>query len=291
MRPVLRVATVNLLNDRSRWIERRRLLLAELREHELDLVALQEVTNPLGDSSAHWLAGELGGYSVHVCPKAGWSRSREGIALLSRLPVEGHETIALGSQERTAQLIRVRVAARSDSGGRPVIVANTHLIWPAFLHGTRVRQVERLIAWVESVRAREGENAAVVIGGDFNATPGSPTIEWMRRSYRSAHEAVHGREPEFTCPTPLVVGGRIRRTADRAVLRLMTNRPGTTWRNTLDYLFVSPDVRVVDCGVFLDRPDPDDPTLFASDHLGVVATLDVSARPGAGSAAPDGPPA
>jgi len=38
---------------------------------------------------------------------------------------------------------------------------------------------------------------------------------------------------------------------------------------------VSPDVRVVECGVFLDRPSPDDPTLYASDHLGLAATLEI----------------
>jgi endonuclease/exonuclease/phosphatase family metal-dependent hydrolase len=223
------------------------------------------VTDPLGYSTAHWLADQLAGYSVHVCPKSGWGRAREGVALLTRLPVERHRTIDLGSQQRTAQLVRVH------AGDGPVLVANTHLFWPAGVHAPRVRQVERLLVWV---RASE-PGAASIICGDFNATPGSPTIAVIRRSYVSAHEAVHGMEPDYTYPTTLVFGGRFRRAVTRRLLRVFTNRPGATWRGTLDYIFVSPEIQVVECGVILDRPATDDPTLYASDHLGLMATLEV----------------
>lgn len=265
MRPILRVVSINILNNRSRWPERLTLLVHELAALAPDLIAVQEVTDPLGFSTAHSLADQLGGYSLRVCPKAGWGRTWEGIAILSRLPVDRHETIDLGGQQRTAQLVRVRV------GGRPVVVANTHLYWPAAIHAARVRQVERLLAWLGTSEP----GAEAVICGDFNATPGSPAIARMRRSFASAHEAAHGQEPEYTCPTPLVVGGRVRAAITRGLLRLFTNRPGTTWRGTLDYLFVSPGIRVVECGVILDRSSPDDPTLYASDHLGLMAVLEV----------------
>ena len=85
---------------------------------------------------------------------------------------------------------------------------------------------------------------SVIACGDFNATPGSPAIALMRRTFASAHEARHGREPEYTCPTPLVSGGRVRRAVTRGLLRLFSNRPGEPWRGTLDYIFVSPDIRV-----------------------------------------------
>jgi endonuclease/exonuclease/phosphatase family metal-dependent hydrolase len=262
MGSALRVATANILNDLTRWAERRVLLARGLADLSLDVIALQEVTDPLGHSTAHWLAGELGGYSVHVCPKAGWGRSREGVALLSRLPVESHETLDLGSQQRTAQLVRVR------SGGRPV-VANTHLYWPPAAHPTRVRQVERLLDWLAAAEP----DTPVVVCGDFNATPGSRAIDLMKRSFASAHEAVHGHEPEYTCPTPLAGGSRVRGAVTRGLQRLFTNRPGAGWCGTLDYIFVSPSIRVVSCGIILDCPSPDDPTLYASDHLGLAAVL------------------
>src|SRR3954463_13943763 len=132
MRTTLGVATVNILNDLSRWGERQPLLAAGLHALAPDLIALQEVTSPLGVSTAHRLAEELGGYSVHVCPKTGRGRSREGIAVLSRLPVDGHETLDLGSQRRSAQFLRVVVE------DRPVVFVNGHYYWLPGGHAARV---------------------------------------------------------------------------------------------------------------------------------------------------------
>lgn len=262
---LIRVATVNILNDLSRWGERRGLLAAGLAALDLDLIALQEVTNPGGRSTAHWLADELGGYTVHVCPKSGWSAGREGIAVLSRLPVEDYEVLDLLSQQRTAQRLLVRV------GGRAVVLINGHYYWPPGVHAARVRQVQRVLDRVKPL----GTDTSAIVCGDFNGSPGTLAIELMRRSLHSAHAARHGQEPEYTCPTPLRSRARVRGAVTRGLLRLFTNRPGGSWQGTLDYIFVSPDVRVVDCGVFLDRPSPDDPTLYASDHLGLAATLEV----------------
>jgi endonuclease/exonuclease/phosphatase family metal-dependent hydrolase len=187
------------------------------------------------------------------------------------LPVEGHEVLDLGSQQRTAQILRV------TAGARPVALINGHYHWFPGGHGARVRQVERILDRVKAL----DPTTAVVACGDFNGTPGSPAIALMRRAFASAHEAHHGKEPEFTCPTPLVSGDRVRGAVTRMLLRLFTNRPGGPWRGTLDYIFVSPNVRVVECGVFLDRPSPDDPTLYASDHLGLAATLEIPSPEGA----------
>jgi endonuclease/exonuclease/phosphatase family metal-dependent hydrolase len=78
-----------------------------------------------------------------------------------------------------------------------------------------------------------------------------------------------------------VSGSRVRAALTRGLLRLFTNRPGRPWQGTLDYVFVSPGLRVLGCELFLDRPSPDDPTLYASDHLGLRATIEVP-DPGSG---------
>jgi endonuclease/exonuclease/phosphatase family metal-dependent hydrolase len=267
MKPDVRVATVNILNDLSRWAERRSLLAQGLDGLTLDLIALQEVSDPLGASTAHWLARELGGFEVFVCPKAGWGRRREGIAVLSRLPVQRHKILDLRSQQRTAQLVEIR------AGGHKLVLVNGHFYWPPGVHGARVRQVERLLAWIEA----EVPGVPVIACGDFNATPGSRAIALISRTFVSAHQAFHGAEPEYTCPTPLVSGARVRGPVTRGLLRLFSNAPGEPWRGTLDYIFVSPAVRVLECSVILDRPSPDDPTVYASDHLGLAATLEVPA--------------
>ncbi len=266
----IRVATVNILNDLSHWDERRVLLVEGLQAQSPDLIGLQEVRHPLGASNARWLADELGGYSVHISPKTGLGRRYEGIAVLSRLPVERYEVLDLGSQQRTAQVVQVRVA------GRPVVFINAHYYWHPFhwhhlVHGTRILQVARVLDAVQAL----DPGTSVIACGDFNASPGSPAIDMIGRTLVSAHEARHGREPEYTCPTPLVGRGRVRAIFSRTMLRLFTNRPGQPYSDTLDYIFVSRDMRVIECSVFLDRPSPDDPTLYASDHLGLAATLEI----------------
>jgi endonuclease/exonuclease/phosphatase family metal-dependent hydrolase len=203
---------------------------------------------------------------MFICPKSGWGRKWEGIAVLSRLPVARHEILDLRSQQRTAQLVEVKV------GGCPFVLVNGHFYWLPGLHGARVRQVRRLLAWVATVIP----GTPVIVCGDFNAIPGSPEITLMKEIFTSAHETVHGCEPRYTCPTPLVCGGRVRGPVTRTLLRLFSNTPGKPWRDTLDYIFVSPGVSVLTCDLFLDRPSPQDPTLYASDHFGLAATVAIS---------------
>ncbi len=267
MTPTLRVATLNLLNDTSRWDERLPLIVAGCRSVAADLIALQEVTDPLGFSSAHRLAAALGDYSVVVAPKVGRAGRREGIATLSRFPIIGHEVLDLGGQGRVAQFVRFRL------GDRPVVVGNGHYDWNPLGHAARVRQVDRTLGHLHGL----DPGVALILAGDFNGLPGSPAVRRIRRTMASAHEVYHGHEPDFTCPTPLTSRHRLRGGITRALLRLGTNRPGQSWRGTLDYIFVAPDIRVLDARVFLDRPAPLDPTLYASDHLGLVATLAISA--------------
>jgi endonuclease/exonuclease/phosphatase family metal-dependent hydrolase len=266
MNPSVRIATVNILNDLSRWEERRSLLARELAALSPDLIGLQEVTDPLGTSTAHWLAGELGGYSVFVSPKTGRGRTREGVAILSRLPVERQAELDLRSQQRTAQFVQVRV------GGRPLVFVNGHYYWLPGADAARLRQVERLLDWLRAFPP----DTPVIACGDFNGTPESRAIALMRQYFASAHVTRHGREPDYTCPTPLVTGRPIRSTVARGLLWLFSNRPGEPWRGTLDYIFISPQLRVIECEVILDRSAPHDPGLYASDHLGLAATLEIA---------------
>jgi endonuclease/exonuclease/phosphatase family metal-dependent hydrolase len=80
----------------------------------------------------------------------------------------------------------------------------------------------------------------------------------MKRRFGSAYELVHGDEPPDTIWTPL-------RTAE------------VGWRPSIgmvvDYIFVSSGLRVRDARTTFDRSHSEDPTLSASDHYGLAATL------------------
>ncbi len=59
----IRLISLNVLNDRSRWAERRTLVADQLAAFQPDIIALQEVT-PTPDNNAQWLADQLGAYHV-----------------------------------------------------------------------------------------------------------------------------------------------------------------------------------------------------------------------------------
>ena len=260
---ILRVVTFNLLNDPTFWNERAPLIVDGLKSLEPDVIALQEVRLP--SNNAAWIAEQLGGFEAYVCPKTGARGLLEGEALLSRLPVEDHSTLTFGRQGRVAHRITVRTSAG------PWVIGNAHLFFSAFDDVTRGFHVQRLLGWLP-------EGTPTVVCGDFNAEPGYASLARMRRRFRSAYAVAHGAEPDFTCPTPLDRGPGFRHGVRRLALRLLgwVLRPGQpSWQGTLDYVFVSPEIQVDRCELVLNAPDPSNPSIYPSDHMGLMATLRV----------------
>ena len=264
--PTLKLVTLNILNDLSRWPARRTLLAAQMAEQQPDLIALQEGTLP--NNNARWLADQLANYSVHLCPRGGRKSTQEGIAILSRLPVEREATLDLRTQQRVAQCVEV------VPGNGSILVANTHLYWRPGESAERDAQVRLLLDWLSA----QSNHAPTIVCGDFNAMPGATAIRLMRERFTSAYAAAHHTEPKYTCPTPLTnLPPRTRRGALRAarrfVIRTFINRSLRPWRGTLDYIFVNDRIRVVACDIALNKSAPNDKTLYPSDHFGLAATL------------------
>ncbi len=260
----LNIATLNLLNDLTFWKERRSLIVSELRRSMPDVVALQEVSVQI--SNAHWIAEQLGGYEVYLCPKSNGLGAHEGLAILSRLPVEKHETLAFGQQGRVAQ------RAMLLKGGQRWVVANTHLYWSPFDDPIRRRHAHRLLAWL-------GDDLPTVLCGDFNSLPHYKALTHLRQRFASAHVVHHGREPDFTFPTPLKRGPGLRHSARRAALRLIgqvIDRRRSAWQGTVDYIFIDRGIHVLKCGVLFNKPAEHDSLLFPSDHYGLAASLALS---------------
>jgi endonuclease/exonuclease/phosphatase family metal-dependent hydrolase len=255
----LKVVTLNLLNDPTYWPLRAPLIVAELKALQPDLIALQEVALP--DNTARWIADQLGGYSVYLTPKSGQHGRREGLAILSRLPVESQEGFSFEHQGRVAQRISVRVA------GQSWMFANAHLYWHPIGDRRRKAEVQKLIEWLPS---------PAILCGDFNAEPHYASILSVKQRFQSAYAIANGNEPDYTCPTPLYRGPAPRQAARRAILRVagQLDRPrNTTWRGTLDYIFIDPTIEVSECHLAFDQPAENNPRIYPSDHFGLMATL------------------
>jgi endonuclease/exonuclease/phosphatase family metal-dependent hydrolase len=265
------VVTLNLLNDLRRWDERKDLIVSELRHMQPDLIALQEVKLPV--NNGQWIAEQLGGYSVHLTPKDGKKHSQEeALAILSRLPVDDFHSTSLGTQNRVAQCVRVAV------DGKRMLLVNGHFFWYPGEHSARSQQIRVLQAWLK--KHADAEPAGIAVCGDFNGTPETQAIQAMRAplgwaQFESAHVRKHGREPDWTCPTPLQWRHEPWRGAVFHAAGLALQKRRGPWRGTLDYIFVNEQVKVEECRVVLNQHAPHDPTLYPSDHLGIQATLQI----------------
>ncbi len=221
----LTVATLNLLNDASTWHARRHLIVPELSALAPDLIALREVALP--ENNAQWIADQLGGYAVYLCPKTGRKSEHEALAILSRLPVREHATLALVHQDRVAHGVMV------EHGGQRLTFANVHLYFSLFNDIPRAAQVRRLLDWLP-------HDVPVVVCSDFNASPRRGSMQLMRQRFISAHAAAHGHEPAFTFPSPLHRGPGWRHSARSALLKaggLAQHRRNAPLPVTVDYIF------------------------------------------------------
>jgi endonuclease/exonuclease/phosphatase family metal-dependent hydrolase len=106
--------------------------------------------------------------------------SRAGI--LTTLPVLSASTVPLPHRDgtqRDACVTRVRLPS-----GRVLIAATGHLAWGGAAEGERFKQARIVDAAIlrqeEAVSNSHGQEPICVFGGDFNCTPDSRTMRWLR---------------------------------------------------------------------------------------------------------------
>jgi endonuclease/exonuclease/phosphatase family metal-dependent hydrolase len=246
----LRVATLNILNLADRWPERLPLILADMAALQPDLLALQEVVYVMQQDRLIGAAGE-GRYEAI----RGWAgRPEYGNSLLVRSPLAGCEVDRLD-----LGLGRSALRARVDlPGGTSVLVVVTHLHHRGPDEAARDEQTRALVDWLDR---GPGEDATMAMG-DFNADPAEPTYARMQAAgFRSAFAETNGNEPSVTWPSGL-----------QAPAMDTDGNP-----QCLDYIWVRGDVRVLVSRLAFDRPHPEDPTLYPSDHVGITAELEIGA--------------
>jgi endonuclease/exonuclease/phosphatase family metal-dependent hydrolase len=244
----LRVATLNILNLADRWDERLPLLLADAAALRPDLLGLQEVVYPMQQDRL-LAAGTPDEYTIH----RGWAgRPEYGNSLLVRMPLvaDSVERLDLGHQ-RAAHRVTLTLP-----GGTSLLVAVTHLHHRVPDAPIRDEQAAALVAWLDAAPP----TTAQIAMGDFNADPAEPAYDRMvGAGFRSAFVEANGGEPVVTWPSGL-----------QAPAMDTDGDP-----SCLDYVWLRGAVRARDARLWADRPAADDPTLYPSDHFGVVATVEV----------------
>lgn len=159
----LRVATFNLHGDAGDVVARALLRDPELRA--ADVIVLEEVHGHHGCSTACEVARALGYHAVYE-PEFVDRDGTDGVAIVSRAPIESAQTIPLpyynvhlNDERRKAAL-----AATLRVGDRPITVYAVHLT-----NRLTVQQRRTQMMPILDHAARQGTPA--IIAGDFNTSP------------------------------------------------------------------------------------------------------------------------
>jgi len=244
----LHVATLNIRNLADRWFERLPLLLADMAALQPDLLGLQEVVYVMQQDRLIGAAGE-GRYGA----VRGWAgRPEYGNSLLVREPLVATdvERVDLGTH-RAAHRALVALP-----GGSSVLVVVTHLHHLGPDAAIRDDETAAILTWLQGAPASD----ATIVMGDFNADPAEPAPARLRgEGFRSAYADANGAEPAVTWPSGLIAEAM--------------DTDGDP--DCLDYIWLRGAVRVTAARLCFDRPDPEDATLYPSDHLGIAARLEV----------------
>jgi endonuclease/exonuclease/phosphatase family metal-dependent hydrolase len=247
--PEVTVATLNLFNRDAEWERRFPLVVEQMLELRPDVIGFQEIDLMLDQGM--WIANRVNNrlmdrprYRMKHAASPGKLASVHGIGTMARIDCLEHEVLDLMSYERIAQRFVFSVEEA------PFVLVNTHLHHPPEATEERVQQLERITAWLD----RDGRGLPTVVLGDFNSYVHEPAVAYMKSRFRSAYETAHGKEPDWTWTTPV-------------------NKWDNSPHGTLDYIYVSSQFQVMDAALAFDRPSPEDPELYPSDHLGVWARL------------------
>lgn len=144
-----------------------------IRSEKPDFVALQEVDNGVNRSSnvdQVKVLGELLGMHHQFAKFMDYDGGEYGLAVLSMYPILRSHIHRLpdGAEPRVVLEIEAEV------NGKPVSFASIHLDWTK--SSLRIAQFKALD------KALANRNHPVIVAGDYNAKPGSPTMALARKS-------------------------------------------------------------------------------------------------------------
>lgn len=232
----LKIMTYNLRFGELASMER---LAEEIKARNPDFVALQEVdVNSRRTAARHnndinfvnelaYRTGMFGyfGKSLDFSPENGYY----GVAILSKYPAKEIKTIALPNPKKVEPRVLLKGLFLLE-GDMPFVFASTHFDFTS--SDTQLLQAQAIYA------ALSGDSIPTVVGGDFNAEPGSPAIDFLKERFA----LLSGDAPTFPSKEP---------------------------QKRLDYLFGLPrqDFRLIETSEGLSSP------YAASDHLPVISTV------------------
>jgi endonuclease/exonuclease/phosphatase family metal-dependent hydrolase len=281
----LRVVTINFWGTEAPLDRRLALAIRQLRALAPDAIGMQEV-RPLdgraGKTTADHLAEALGMTARYATSLTwadgdwpGMAGGQEGLAILSRHPIEEHHVLQLPEARKleTRNLLSARLATPAG----PIWLHTTHLHYRLDDGVARERQVAAIDAAIRA-RGREPSDPPQILCGDFNATPDSDemrflrglhTLDGRRTHFQDAWLRLH-REPAPTDGPAAGITWSSENEHTRPLRSFDIDR-------RIDYVYVTSRKKdgrgtVRRCEVVLTERDDG---ICASDHYGVLAEVQV----------------
>ncbi len=284
----LRVVTLNLWGTEPPLDRRLQLATSQLRALAPDVICLQEV-RPLvgsaGRTTAEAIADALG-MTAHYATAVAWDDGAHG-----SLPAgqEGLAVIATTIQEARVLPLpeprpgeaRILLSAQIETAGGPIWVHTTHLHYRLDDGLAREHQVLAIDAAIRAV-GRGNQDAPQILCGDFNATPDSDEIRFLRGLTTLGGRRTHFQDAWLRLHREPGPGDG----PDQGVTWSSENRFTRPLRSLdidrrIDFVFATSRKKdgrgtVHACRVVMtERDGLGDAAICASDHYGVMADIQV----------------
>jgi endonuclease/exonuclease/phosphatase family metal-dependent hydrolase len=275
----LRLVTINFWGTEPPLDRRLALAIRQLRALAPDVIAMQEV-RPLdgvrGKTTADAIAEALG-MTAHYERSTAWgdgawpgaTAGEEGLAIVSRFAIAAHRAVELPEARPVER--RVLLSGQVMTPAGPVWIHTTHLHYRLDDGVAREHQVVAIDAAIRAC-GRAATDGPQVLCGDFNATPdsdemrflrGLTTLDGRRTHFQDAWLRHHGAEPGITWSSENELTRPLRSLdIDRRIDYVYVTSRKKDGRGTIHRAEV----------VLTERDDG----ICASDHYGVLADVQIA---------------
>jgi endonuclease/exonuclease/phosphatase family metal-dependent hydrolase len=268
---MVRIVTLNIWQEQGPWQERLNLIGKRLAALEPDVVCLQEVRQFPGriPNQAETLAGALDMECVYETAQP-WGGGDEGLAILSRFHVVERDFCELPTHAKESR--RICLGAALETEDARTWVFTTHL---AFRLTDGVLREEQVLCVDRFVQAHHQSPVASILTGDFNASPDSDEMRFLR-----GLTTLQGRRTYYQDGFALCNPGAAGVTWSREnpyTRQLEWLEPD----RRLDYVYVTPMSRGGAGKIHTCRlvcAEPDEAGTRCSDHYGVLAEMTLTNR-------------
>ena len=250
---MLRIVTQNIWGKNNQWRERADAIGRNMRDLEVDIICIQE------SSPSHF--EYLNSHSFSRFPHAYYAPSDDGsvtpapqgLAMFSRLPVLDTGKVDIGRERETRNcwMRIVQYTTVETPSGHSLTAFNTHLFLSSGQKETGIRSC------LDVMRRAQFAGRQHILTGDFNInldTQPEYLTPLAEHRYADLWTAKNGSETGYTAPCHLD------RPLDKRIDGFFTQR------DSLD--------RVVSVSLVNSEPIYDG-SLLLSDHIGVMATMDL----------------